>query len=293
MKWRRMDNCTNRWDSYCIRFQSKLRANQGNKLLSSWNVCVSCCGTISTFIFRIPYHIHTKPVPIYIRQWSIYEQTNLAPRRRLPLSWPPQRNRIWSTSSHSQTQFTIQHVLGHQDDNTHESELIIEAKFNIKTDEIVTENVKLPINTHAISSPYEVFVKDRYIHHNIDRYIRSQSYENEARKFLQEKNKWNTTTFQNITWDHHSQIINNLPKTSKRFNLIFINHRLPTGNMQFTPDHRCLHCQHIFDINTPYDHFLQYPQTWIEKKRLDSIELILDRILSPQKLKKAIINHLN
>ena len=68
-------------------------------------------------------------------------------------------------------QFTIQHILGHQDDNTHESELTIKAKPNIKTDEIATENAKLPINTHAISSQFEVYVKDRYIHHNINRYI--------------------------------------------------------------------------------------------------------------------------
>ena len=37
-------------------------------------------------------------------------------------------------------QFTIKQVLGHQDDNTYESELTIEAKLNIKTDEIATEN---------------------------------------------------------------------------------------------------------------------------------------------------------
>ena len=102
--------------------------------------------------------------------------------------------------------------------------------------------------------------------------------------------KWNTTTFKNIAWDHHSQSINNLTKPSKLFKLIFIHRRLPTGKIQFTYDHRCPHCHLIFDINTPHNHFLQCPQTLIDKKqRLASIELILDRTLSPPKLKK--INH--
>ena len=52
-------------------------------------------------------------------------------------------------------QFTIKHVLGHQDNNTNESELTIEAKLNINTDTIATKNTKLSINTHAISSPFE------------------------------------------------------------------------------------------------------------------------------------------
>ena len=85
-----------------------------------------------------------------------------------------------------------------------------------------------------------------------------------------------------------------MPKTFKRFNLRFIHHRLPTGKMQFTNDHRCPHCQLIFDTNTPHDHFLQCSKTTTEKKqRLDSIENILDKILSSPKLKKAIINNIS
>ena len=187
-------------------------------------------------------------------------------------------------------QFSIQHILGHQDGNTHESKLSIKAKLKIKTDEIATKNAKLLINTHAISSPFEVYVNDLYIHHRIDRYIRSQSHENKARTFLQKKYSWNSTTFHSIAWDHHFHIINNMPKTFKRFNLRFIHDRLPSGKMQYTHDHRCPHCRLVFDTNTPHDHFLQYYQTSIEKKqRLDSIEKILDKSLSFPKTKKS--NH--
>ena len=64
--------------------------------------------------------------------------------------------------------------------------------------------------------------------------------------------------------------------------------------MQFTHDHRCPHCQLSFDLATPHDHFLQYPQTSADKKqRIDSLTLILDRILSPSKLKKEIIYHIS
>ena len=139
-------------------------------------------------------------------------------------------------------------------------------KLNIETDEIATNNAKLSINTYAISSPFEVYVNDLYIHHKINRYIRSQSHEDETREFLQKKNAWNSTTFHSISWDHHFHIINNMPKTFKRFNLRSIHHRLPTGMMQYTHDHRCPHYQLIFDTHTPHNHFLQYYQTVIEKK---------------------------
>ena len=85
-----------------------------------------------------------------------------------------------------------------------------------------------------------------------------------------------------------------IPKTFKRFNLRFSHHRLPAGKMQFTNDHRFTHCQLIVDTNTPHDHFFQCSKTTTEKKqRLDSIEKILDKILSPLKLEKAIINNIS
>ena len=83
---------------------------------------------------------------------------------------------------------------------------------------------------------------------------------------------WNSTTFHNIAWDHHFHIINNMPKTFKRISLRFIYHRLLKGKMQYTHDHRCPHCQLIFDTNTPHDHFLQFYLTAIEKNNV-SIQL--------------------
>ena len=80
--------------------------------------------------------------------------------------------------------FLIQHILGHQDPNTFQSDLTIEAKLNIAINKIVTTNAKLPINAHVTSSPFEVYVKDQYKHHNIDRSIRAQLHEAVARIFL-------------------------------------------------------------------------------------------------------------
>ena len=57
------------------------------------------------------------------------------------------------------TQFSIQHILVHQNSNIPESELTIEEKLNISADEIATTNTKLPINTHDISSPFDVYVE--------------------------------------------------------------------------------------------------------------------------------------
>ena len=65
-------------------------------------------------------------------------------------------------------QFSIQHVLEHQDGNTHESKLSIKAKLKVETDEIATNGAKLSMNTHAISSPFEVYVNDICTHHRID-----------------------------------------------------------------------------------------------------------------------------
>ena len=134
-------------------------------------------------------------------------------------------------------QFSIQHILGHQDSNTSQLDLIVEAKLNITADKTATTNAKLLINTHMISSPFEVYVNGQYTHHNIDRSIGSQSHQKVAKKCLISKYIWNTTTFSSIAWDHYSHIINSLPKTNKRFNLSFIYHRLPIGRMQFNHDH--------------------------------------------------------
>ena len=42
------------------------------------------------------------------------------------------------------------------------------AKINVDTDEIVTENAELPTKIHIISSPFKIYIDDKYDHNNID-----------------------------------------------------------------------------------------------------------------------------
>ena len=65
----------------------------------------------------------------------------------------------------------------------HADDLSLRSILNIQTDNIDTTNAKLPINNHALSFPFEVYVNDKYIHHNTDKAIRFQSHKSATKTF--------------------------------------------------------------------------------------------------------------
>ena len=58
------------------------------------------------------------------------------------------------------------------------------ANLNIDADHLATTSATIPINAHVNSMPFEVYVKTKYIHNNVDRHIRQQSHADEAREFF-------------------------------------------------------------------------------------------------------------
>ena len=56
--------------------------------------------------------------------------------------------------------FTIEHIKGHQDDKVKYNELDTKAQLNIDADSIATGTASIPINTHAISLPFAMYINN-------------------------------------------------------------------------------------------------------------------------------------
>ena len=151
--------------------------------------------------------------------------------------------------------FTNEHVKGHQDDKINYNDLDVKAQLNIDADSIATATATITINTHAISLPFAIYINNKYIHHHPDHSIRIDSHKHEAQIFLQNKYTWSTKIFHSINWDSHSSCLISLPNSLKRFSLRFIHHRLPTGNMLFDSPHPCPYCKITFTSSSAHDHF--------------------------------------
>ena len=71
--------------------------------------------------------------------------------------------------------FSLKHIKGHQDTNLNYSTLHIIAQLNVTTDRIATKHTIIPIKTYVLSSPSEIYIQSKYIHHRIDFQIRLYS----------------------------------------------------------------------------------------------------------------------
>ena len=92
----------------------------------------------------------------------------------------------------------IRHVESHQDDHIPFANLTLDAKLNVQADKIATAFATKPINDHISIPPFAIYLNGEYIHHRVDKTIRSRRNEKEARKFLRTKYKWKMKTFNNI-----------------------------------------------------------------------------------------------
>ena len=72
--------------------------------------------------------------------------------------------------------FSIEHVKGHQDDYRHYRDLPIKDRLNIDADEIATSSSSIPLNHHAQSTKFIIYVNNEYAHHIIDHQIRIYSH---------------------------------------------------------------------------------------------------------------------
>ena len=111
--------------------------------------------------------------------------------------------------------FKLLHINSHQDDECSYNELPLTAKLNVQADTIATNNARKPINTHLLTSPFAIYVANKYIPYNIDNKIRETSHSKLAKQFLQTKYKWSTQTINQINWEAHSNCIRKLSHSKK------------------------------------------------------------------------------
>ena len=75
------------------------------------------------------------------------------------------------------------------DDRSYD-ELLLSAKLNVQADTIATHHSRKLINTHLVTSPFVIYVDNKYISRNIDRKIRDSSHSSIAKDFLARKYNW-------------------------------------------------------------------------------------------------------
>ena len=85
--------------------------------------------------------------------------------------------------------YTIWHVESHQDDNILFANLTLDATLNVQADKISTAFATKPINNHISIPPFAVYLHGEYVHHRIDKTIRSRRNEKETRNFVRTKYK--------------------------------------------------------------------------------------------------------
>ena len=83
--------------------------------------------------------------------------------------------------------FKINHIKSHQDDECSYNDLPLTAKLDVQADKISTQYARKPINTHLLTSPFAIYVTNRYIPQNIDSKIRESSHSNIAQEFFTTK----------------------------------------------------------------------------------------------------------
>ena len=67
--------------------------------------------------------------------------------------------------------FEILHILGHQYEQNNNEELETPARLNIKADTLVITHSTTPVNTHIISTPFVIYVNEKYIPYKFEREI--------------------------------------------------------------------------------------------------------------------------
>ena len=115
---------------------------------------------------------------------------------------------------------------------------------------MTTIKAKPPVNTPLPSTPFAIYVLQKYIHLNFQQRIRESCFEDEVKKFLQSKYNWDTSTIPNVEWNLHFSCYESLSNRENRNISRYIHHRLPPGKMMFELKHRCPHCRLLSDSTT-------------------------------------------
>ena len=103
--------------------------------------------------------------------------------------------------------FTIEHMKGHQNYKIKYNDLDIKAQINIDVNSIASSTSTIPIDTHVIALPFEMYTDHKYTHHRPNYYIRDDSHKHESQLFLQNKYTWHSKICHSINYDSHDSCL--------------------------------------------------------------------------------------
>jgi hypothetical protein len=161
-------------------------------------------------------------------------------------------------------QFQIEHVYGHQDDNTPYQELSRPAQLNVDADSYASNFLQQGKQGSYIpfpSNPIDLYVNGQIITRNHKTHIRHAALSQNLREYLIKKFKWSTNIPDLIWWQVHGSTIGSFSKNDQRRIRKFIFNWLPTSERlkMYTPaiSNLCPSCktcvetsQHIVKCNT-------------------------------------------
>ena len=216
---------------------------------------------ILRFLFHfIQYHnIKTKSkLKIYsdnegliIRVNQIKDKTEIRPRRGM-LSESDVELQIRDTLQILQSDATLHHVLGHQDNNKDNNELSWPAQLNIQCDTLATDKIKTLKAHYTVStlpaSKIMLQIGDQTITHHIAAQIRRLGTREIRKTYLTAQHRWEND-FENIDWESITSSYKNLTLEKQIFiikwnnKLLSLNHRQHRWNLYSTP--KCPCCGHL------------------------------------------------
>ena len=107
---------------------------------------------------------------------------------------------LWKTTDHEAVrllkhyihpQIIFLHVKSHQYNNKRVEDLPLEIRLNKHVDDLVTEHLSKPIQTHILNAPISIYINNKYIPNKYVPAIRSHCSSSNAKSYLMKKGDGN------------------------------------------------------------------------------------------------------
>ncbi len=169
---------------------------------------------------------------LLIRVEKANEWTYITPNVTLRAEWDVE-SVILDVLTELKMQFTFQHVLSHQDDDTPVENLTLETRLNVEADRLATEYmqedlIRRPTVALFPTAKAQLLIKDVSVTRKIPQSIRFAAGSGPIQAYLMERNKWTRQTLDTIHWEAHGA--SHSHHRSQRCYLIKLCHRhIPIG----------------------------------------------------------------
>ena len=124
------------------------------------------------------------------------------------------------------------HVKSHQDKNIAFAKLPKDAQYNVRADELATEQLdqmRTPCTQVSFKHASYLKILDRYITSKPIQALREAAQIQTQIPYLCDKFKWTQTVFDDIDWEVHSKALHSFSRQDRFCLIKFIHDWLPTG----------------------------------------------------------------